>query len=126
MKKVTRWHCINCEQKLAYMRAEDGSDPQVCVECRANSMHNMISKPGIPLDSNPWPDGTVVTVAISSNDRNMNDLDGLTGLIRGIQGEFPVLGRIYIVEFRNMISEQYPYYAMCLPQGCLRVCIVRE
>lgn len=47
--KVTRMQCINCERRLAYERAQDGSDPQVCAECRKNSIHAMVTEPGIPL-----------------------------------------------------------------------------
>lgn len=54
-KVVTRSQCINCERKLLYERSADGSDPQVCVECRSNDRVTAaaMAAPGIPLAPGP-------------------------------------------------------------------------
>jgi len=33
--KITRWQCLDCRRFVTTQRAQDGSDPQVCAECRA-------------------------------------------------------------------------------------------
>lgn len=48
-KKVARCQCITCERYLTRNRAQDGSDPQVCVECRDNGLFRDLAGPGIPL-----------------------------------------------------------------------------
>ena len=49
LPRVTRWQCMKCLRRLAWERAKDGSDPQVCVVCRATDMFADIGSPGIPL-----------------------------------------------------------------------------
>jgi hypothetical protein len=47
---VTRRQCLNCHRFMIRDRAADGSDPQVCVECRATAgMLSASAAPGIPL-----------------------------------------------------------------------------
>lgn len=47
---ITRRQCLNCHRFMIRDRAADGSDPQVCVECRATSgMLSASTAPGIPL-----------------------------------------------------------------------------
>jgi len=57
---ITRQQCIICHRRLAHERASDGSDPQVCVECRAGGPFANVpnTAPGIPLAGPTVLDGT--------------------------------------------------------------------
>lgn len=67
----------------------------------------------------PIAEGSLVKIVIA-NDLH-RELDGVVGYVKGIVGEYPVLGYVYIVDTRAMISETYPYSCVPLPQGCLRI-----
>ncbi len=50
-----------------------------------------------------------------------------TGIVIGFSSEFPIVGKMYIVNTENIFSEVYPYQACIVPESfILKVIEVKE
>ncbi len=54
-------------------------------------------------------------------DRVFVDMPGFSGqgFVIGVQSRYPVIGYIYIIEFNNLPNKEYPYSALCIPEGAI-------